>query len=83
LTSKLAGDFVEWRQPRFPKLGDHAVSPLDFSRETVLPSRYVQGDERYVSTEKLASGVIDHMKAAIDPSFYVAGFQSVKANVSG
>ena len=39
-------------------------------------------DERYVSNEELASGVMEKSKAAIDSGFYVVGSQSVRANFS-
>lgn len=38
-------------------------------------------DERYVSSEDLASGVIEKSKVAIDSGFYVGRFQSVRTNV--
>jgi hypothetical protein len=84
LTSKLAGDFVECGVNR-GFLSSAIMQFLDWDslgKQFYLLDTFRGIDERYVSNEELASGVMEKSKAAIDSGFYVVGSQSVKANFS-
>jgi hypothetical protein len=85
MTSKVPGDFVECGVNR-GFLRSAIMQFLDWDRlgkQFYLLDTFRGIDERYVPNEELASGVIEKSKAAIDSGFYVVGFQSVRANVSG
>ena len=82
--SRLPGDFVECGVNR-GFLSSAIMQFLDWDRlgkQFYLLDTFRGIDERYVSREELASGVMEKSKAAIDSGFYVVGSQSVRANFS-
>jgi hypothetical protein len=51
--------------------------------ESTPPGLTLRGiNQRYVSNEELAGGVMEKSKAAIDSGFYVVGCRSVRSNSS-
>jgi hypothetical protein len=82
--SKLPSDFVECGLNRGFQ-SSAIMQFLDWDRlgkQFYLLDTFRGIDERYVSSQELASGVIEKRKAAIDSGFYVVGSQSVRANFS-
>jgi hypothetical protein len=83
MTLKLPGDFVE-RGVNRGFLSSAIMQFLDcLGKQFYLLDKFRGIDERYVPSEDLASGLLEKGKAAVDPGFYVVGFQSVRAKVSG
>ena len=82
--SKLTSDFVE-RGVNRGFLNSAIMQFLDRDRlgkRFYLLDTFRGIDERYVSSEELASGVMEKSKAAIDSGFHIVGSQSVRANFS-
>ncbi|MCA1603889.1 MAG: class I SAM-dependent methyltransferase, partial [Acidobacteria bacterium] len=81
MTSKLPGAFVEGGVNR-GFLRSAIMQFLDCLRKQFYLLDNFRGiDERYVSSEDLASGVLEKSKVAIDSGFSVVRFQSVRTNV--
>jgi hypothetical protein len=81
MTSKLPGDFVEGGVNR-GFLRSAIMQFLDcIGKQFYLLDKFRGIEERYVSSEDLASGVLEKSKVAVDSGFYVVRFQSVRTNV--